>query len=413
MTTRCQRFPRLAVVWVGVALLPLMGCENRSTVGPDDAPSGPSRAFGIWSPGPDDTCTPAIHDQYAVVGPDGKLYPTWHPPVDPVSGCTFGHEHGRDPRGSHLYSAVGSMPFGYANEAGDLFAPHVGYKIEWENDVEMSLGFGDVGEALLRVTCDVLVALHQGSAGSGAFVNPHHELQYHAKCSDGTQLHFAKISTIGHLGEFSRSCESDVPIVVAPNPDNVDGGGRRLIPDRTCVERHVLVPDGTNSSFGSGLRESWQMSESLRSADGQRLASVGPYFNVFNPARYYDPSAPDLVGNAVDLCYEVLPDGRRARGGRCEDLVVDTTVARVPWNDPRSPFDGAHRDVDINSIRISNRDGPNVWYTDAWGRNGRTEPFPNSLRQFIATMNNEVVTPSGPSIGRNRPYSGMGVHAPN
>ena len=81
---------------------------------PPDAPA--SRALGLWEPYGPDTCTPAIHESYAVVGPDGKVYPTWHPPVDPATGCTFGHEHGRDPRGSDLYDEVGPIPFGYANE---------------------------------------------------------------------------------------------------------------------------------------------------------------------------------------------------------------------------------------------------------------------------------------------------------
>src|SRR5215510_4644526 len=61
-------------------------------------PIGDSRAFTLWVPGPNDTCTPEVHNRYMAVGPDGLRYPTWHPPTDP-SGCTFGHEHGRDPRG--------------------------------------------------------------------------------------------------------------------------------------------------------------------------------------------------------------------------------------------------------------------------------------------------------------------------
>ena len=80
------------------------------------AQSGYAVAWGIWVPGPGDNCTQAIHDQYSTVGPDGKLYPTWHPPTDPATGCSFGHEHGRDPRGSALYGVVGDIPFGYANE---------------------------------------------------------------------------------------------------------------------------------------------------------------------------------------------------------------------------------------------------------------------------------------------------------
>ena len=48
--------------------------------------TGPAKAFGLWTPGPNDTCTKDQHDAYSVVGPDGKLYPTWHPPVDPKTG---------------------------------------------------------------------------------------------------------------------------------------------------------------------------------------------------------------------------------------------------------------------------------------------------------------------------------------
>ena len=75
-------------------------------------------AFGIWQPGQHDTCTKGDHDSYQVVGPDGKIYPTWHPPVG-ANGCTFGHEHGRDPSGSALY-AERSDSFGLANEAMDF-----------------------------------------------------------------------------------------------------------------------------------------------------------------------------------------------------------------------------------------------------------------------------------------------------
>ena len=56
---------------------------------------GTARAYGLWTPSARETCTKAAHDKYSTVGPDGKLYPTWHPPTD-TDGCTFGHEHGRD-----------------------------------------------------------------------------------------------------------------------------------------------------------------------------------------------------------------------------------------------------------------------------------------------------------------------------
>jgi len=388
-----DRMNRASVRILG--LLPLMAaamaCDDASGfAAPEMAPSGVSRAFSAWEPGPLDTCSRQIHDNYAVVGADGKLYPTWHPPVDEATGCSFGHEHGRDPRGSDLFDNVGYIPFGYANEAADFFAPHPGFKIEWENDVPMKVGPGDVGAALFSVSCDVMVELHQGTAGSGRFVQPQHEMGYHVRCSDGSELHLQFLTTVGHPGEFVRSCESGAHIVVDPERAGRDGGGKRLVPDRECVERHILRPPGQRSSFGSGIRESWQFSESIRAKGGRSLVGLGPYFNVFNPSRYYDPSSPNLLGNTVDLCSEITSEGFRAEGGLCEAVAGGAVPA---W--------------------IRNDEGPEVWYTDAWGENGSAEPFPGSIKQWIAKVNNEVASISGGRMGRDRNYGGGGVHAPN
>lgn len=70
--------------------------------------------------------------------------------------------------------------------------------------------------------------------------------------------------------------------------------------------------------------------------------------------------------------------------------------------------------MDINANRISNRDGPEVWYTDAYGQNGRPEPFPNAIRQWIAAGESENgVDDGGPVIGDDRDYGGPGTRAPN
>ena len=86
----------------------------------------------------------------------------------------------------------------------------------------------------------------------------------------------------------------------------------------------------------------------------------------------------------------------------------------VTFDDPRSEFNGADHFVDINANNISNEGGPDVWYTDAYGRNGRTEPFPGSIRQRIASMDNNIgVDAGGPTIGDDRNYGVNGVRAPN
>src|SRR2546425_838315 len=92
-----------------VATAAVTACQD-SPAAPDYGPAtGNAASFGLWSPGANDDCTKAQHDAYSVVGPDHKLYPTWHPPIDPVTGCSFGHDHGRDPRGSALYRDAGPV----------------------------------------------------------------------------------------------------------------------------------------------------------------------------------------------------------------------------------------------------------------------------------------------------------------
>ena len=86
----------------------------------------------------------------------------------------------------------------------------------------------------------------------------------------------------------------------------------------------------------------------------------------------------------------------------------------VTFDDPRSEFNGADHFADINANNISNADGPDTWYTDAYGQNGRTEPFPGSVRQRIASVDNNIgVDANGPTIGDDRNYRGAGVRAPN
>lgn len=303
------------------------GCDSDDVASPTPpVATGPSRAFGLWTPGPNDTCTQEQHDQYAVVGPDGKLYPTWHPPVDPASACTFGHEHGRDPRGSDLYRVIGDMPFGVANEALETYDPtnprredHVGHKIEWENDVRMQVKTG-VAAAILEVTCDVMIKLHQGTHSKDAFTNNLHEMAYHIRCNDGTEAHLTFLAAIGTPGESVRSCNQEEHVKAgAPTPANSpNGGGKRIIPDAGCVQQFLVMNGGNSSDFGTGLHESWQTSNDIRTAEGRSLASFDPYFQVNFPSRYYDPAQPTLVGRPIDLCF--LPSAR-ARGGPCQESI--------------------------------------------------------------------------------------------
>lgn len=61
---------------------------------PSPAPAVP---VGLEVPVPNGACPAWVHDQYAAEGHDGRTYRSWHPQLDPVHWCAFGHEHGSDP----------------------------------------------------------------------------------------------------------------------------------------------------------------------------------------------------------------------------------------------------------------------------------------------------------------------------
>ena len=403
----------------GLALLALAACASQDDlIDPGDAV--PSRAFGTWHPGAHDTCTQEQHDAYSVIGPDGKAYPTWHPPTGP-GGCNFGHEHGRDPSGSDLYADLDGLPFGYANEVRAIEDPanprdedHVGHKVEWENDVVLALS--GAGTTTATTVCDVLLKLHQGTHSKDAFTNNLHELVYHARCEDGTEIHVTLLVVIGRPGEFERSCGRTERVAAgSPTPANSPAGfGARRIPDRTCIERYMLVPPGEQSDYASALHESWQVYNSVERADGHALAFFNPYFQVGLPSRFYDPGAATTVGRPIDVCYEVTPSGERAEGGPCAASTGSGSVPGLAFDDPRSLFNGTARSVDINAIRVSNPGGPGVWYTDALGHQGSPTPFRGSVRQVIASVDRYIgVDIGGPTLGTGREYSGPGVRAPN
>jgi hypothetical protein len=237
---------------------------------------------------------------------------------------------------------------------------------------------------------------------------------YHIRCNDGSEAHLTFMAAIGTPGEFVRTCD-DKHITVGPaTPANSPrGGGQRIIPDRFCVEQFMLVAPGKQSDFGRGIHESWQTSNAIVTQDGHALASFDPYFQVDMPSRFHDPSAPNITGRTIDICSMIEPNGDRAHSTECDRSTLNGTVTGMLFDDPRSSFNGVRRFVDVNTIRINNADGPGVWYTDPFGRHGRRTPFPGSIRQVVAKVNNGGLGISGPGLGHNRNYGGPGVHAPD
>lgn len=404
---------------------------------PAHAAKAPS--FGIWEPGPQDTCSKKLHDSFSVKGPDGLRYPTWHPPVytNPRTGktCTFGHEHGRNPKNSDLFAWVSKhmaspkrpnesgIPFGLANRALDVYASanpgtptrqedHVGHKVEWENDAILYTTLPDGSRQQIGVRCDFLTKIHQGTHSADAFGNNVHELLYAVRCTDGTELIATKLVAFGAPNQFTRSCDKTTVVSAGTSHTFQTGGGVRFIPDRSCADEFVLVPDGSFSQYSLGLYENWLSANYLRTSEGEELAYFDPHFAVFNPSRFASEAPAPSVERTVGLCTETEPNGDSARGGACEP--VQALDESISFDDDRSPFDGAHREVYFNQTAVANEDGPRRWWTDPYGGNASPQPFAGGVCQLVGRVDNRGrPTLESQAFGAVRDYSARGVHAPN
>ncbi len=429
-----------------------------------------SRAMGVWVPNPKfDTCTKEIHDSYKVQGPDGKWYPTWHPHEHTFANgtkCTFGHEHGRDPKLSPLFpkmqemyfydannngtmdaaeKAAAGVPFAYANEQYDVYnasigktnvhrhEDHVGHKVEWDRYNQSYEGPGGASDRHdSDIVCDVAGIIHQGTNSKDAFTNNLHAASGFISCNkNGYEQRITILAAFNKPGQFGEALPCDprgTQIILGTDSVNVnypsgDSTSARNVLTRKCVNQFMLVPEG---KFSSNTYEDWKASLVLTNKAGKRLNSspVGG-FTVFNPVRFYDPGKPLDVGYLMDLCYETEANGDRMRGG-CH--VTDYgRITDIKWDDPRSQYRGDMRETYFQADPINNAGGTAIIYTDPLGNNAQSSPFPGSIKQYLTPANinfgqqlGAVLTPS--AFGAERGYGTMGgsgkwgynsVHAPN
>ena len=99
--------------------LVLLAEQNGQPANPPPTPSGQSAAD------PNQLCPKWVHDQYQIQGPDGDWYGTWHPQIDPVYWCYFGHEHGSDPS---VIPGAPKIPYQYVAAKVPQVEPDVGFK---------------------------------------------------------------------------------------------------------------------------------------------------------------------------------------------------------------------------------------------------------------------------------------------
>ena len=372
-----------------------------------------------------------IHDLYRVVGPDGLWYPTWHPPVDPATGCKFGHEHGDDPSKANNWAQVkdhyawvkpdgtkdlaeAGIPFGYVNVQMDAWTmanmgsngsmmpmrheDHVGHKISTANNFQIGLDSSTTGAQFFYpgVTCNYIIENHQGTHSKDAFENNLHEVEYNAACSDGHTLNVNLMGEFGYPGQFTRMCDvqNDRTTIIqtgfsysdASYPGRSDGS--RSITDRNCVTQGILVGSG---QFSVNAYEAWPVSLAITKANGSAVVDgLNLLFDVEDTIRYYYPGHVDPVsglvdnlGHTQDLCYENY-NGRVAHGGSCDQSTNYGAIKGITWDDPRAGYRGLNRGTYFKPGVTHNAGSSTVWYTDPFGKNAQTTPCTGCLKQFVS-----------------------------
>lgn len=407
----------------------------------------PQREYSIayrernWTPTSYDTCTAALHASYQAVGPDGKIYPTWHPAqvVDPATGelCTFGHEHGTDPATSDLYDWVTDfyspeagtaqgLPFGYVSEALADYGDHHegmamrhedngGHKVFVANDVQLLTTDRDwlLDPAGEPVVCDYLIKQHQGSWSPDATSNNAHESYFATRCTDGTELISTSLTRFGNANEFHRSCSPATAVTTVGSHLPNGTGGRRIIPDAGCVTAHAT--GGAASQWG--IYELWESNTEITAADGTVLAFHDPWFGVRNPSRYYDPAHSTATANGVSRTLD-LAWGANPATAHPWSLVSGQEP--FDWRDPRSPFSGSQRDFYLNQSFVSGEVSSPTLYTDPYGGNATTKPGHGLIAQHLVPGSaTGTAALASQKLDANADHAkaadgtSNGVHAPN
>ncbi|MBL8166072.1 MAG: carboxypeptidase regulatory-like domain-containing protein [Anaerolineae bacterium] len=307
-------------------------------------------------------CPAWVHDLHTTVGPDGAVYPTWHPPVDPTYGCWFDHEHGSDPRQFVGFSSTGMPAFGYTGKMAGLSEPHEGFKVYVANN-DLN------GRAWM-------VALHQGSRGPRRAFVQFHSVDWFVTTTTGQPLAFVR--SMGDFGYASPNCTA---------PGNETFGQFQVIQGSTAtypfsghqLQRRFLP---TVSCATTRVYETW--TPIINVANIFRASGT---FDIDNPSTVVDPANPETVRYMCEF---------RSPNENC-----------ASWYGTQ--WSGNKRNI-IAPQYVVNNTGASEFYTDAYGKPVAAGTA-NAIRQFVATTSFQQ-TPCYCNRDNYRPVKN-GLYVPN
>ena len=179
-------------------------------------PPVPSVPSGLETPQPNQYCPDWVHDQYVTEGHDGRIYRTWHPQVDPVYWCYFGHEHGSDP--AEFGDGSYHPKYNQYTHLNGRFEPHGGFKGVLLRDEDGRESY---------------ITQHFTTSDLGRACNRHHATDIAFADSDGTL-----IGDLNFKGDFGVPYAVEVGLVpirmrpsACPEVGDLNGvSGKRSIP---------------------------------------------------------------------------------------------------------------------------------------------------------------------------------------
>lgn len=269
-------------------------------------------------------CSQALHDSYVTTGPDGLTYPTWHPAIDPVSGCSFGHEHGSNPAS---FDATYRPAYGYTSHTAGFTEPHFGFK---------TYVFSDYNGHMWMITH------HFGTNGVGRVCTRFHEFDVAMKDTASGEL-LGEWHFMGDFGAAVVNANTALAFAPADCPNQLQDAagstGIRMIP--------------TADTGGIGY-EPWRL-------DSKKAVN-----------RFEGKDFTINTGNSQIIC---------------DTFRCGATGKRVPNQDWPFYNSGTRRFIIVYQgfgVRPAKGGDSGVFYTDAYGRNIVASTTPGALYNYIS-----------------------------
>jgi hypothetical protein len=273
-------------------------------------------------------CPAWVHGLHTTVGPDGATYETWHPQIDPIYWCYFGHEHGSDPS---LIPGAPLIPYEYVASNVPQNEPNMGFKEFIFKDM--------TGNHWVRFV------IHAGTASDRRVCAQFHTL-------------YVSIYDLNGNEEFGVGYKADYGAAFSTG----DTGNQVLTPTKCGYSMPGLAGQVDDQqrrrlNVGSGSRnyETWDAREETGAVLNLGMVQFDHAFDIRNPMSH----CANRTCNSV-----VVRDPDR-------DNATRRTLQMASWR----------ADFEFDSDHAL---GAGEYYTDAYATRALSPGHPQATRQFAA-----------------------------